>query len=147
MYELRGKKLFKQTVLPNKCLYTYVHRNKTQIHINLHMHTVSCIWAADTWTIKVEVEAWRTHTYKETESRLCEQTLRELPYPYYTWCSCVPTQFESAHGFRAKVRVCKTGNEWGRKLCWIQYMQPTQIHSKLFRTIASINTPDGANVC
>lgn len=43
-------------------------------------------------------------------------------------------------------RVCKTGNEWGRKPCWIQYMQPIQIHSKPFRTIASVNTPDGTSV-
>lgn len=40
-------------------------------------------------------------------------------------------------------RVCKMGNEWDRKLYWIQYMQPIQIPSKPLKTIASVNTPDG----
>lgn len=69
---------------------------------------------------------------------------------------CIPTILD-AHAFphslsQHKVsmpeqRVCKTGNEWGRKLCWIQHMQPIQAHTKPFMNIASFNTPDGPMQC
>lgn len=99
---------------------------------------------------------WQTRRDADVEGDTCTHTWKKRADCVNKLCRsyCIPSIIFDVHVFPHSLsqrtvsmpewRVCEKGNEWGRKLCWIQYTRFIQIHSKPFRTPARINTPDGS---
>lgn len=120
---------------------------KLNAQINTHMYCNgthsgdSCMWAAH--TCKRRGRGVTEKQRVDCVNKLCGSYRIPVILNAHAFPQCLTQHTVSM----PEQRVCKMGNEWGRKPCWIQNIQPIQIHSKPLRTIASVNAPDWANVC